>query len=162
MQFSKERSASCNRSRTIEPRGGPGVAPERMPQHLAETAVSNSRLSAEILDHTAENLHDTKDTLGNCCLVSESQVPRTRKHPFTDIGLNSASRIELWKTAYVNCIISPAAFLMDGSQWVARSSRDFMRRYCTYPASTVFTAVSTRSSCPDIVWGKSGRRKLSI
>jgi hypothetical protein len=59
-----------------------GQAPERTPQRhgSAETAISVSRLPAEMLDHVVDHLYDTEDALRNCCLVSKSWIPRTRKH----------------------------------------------------------------------------------
>ncbi|KAF9644347.1 hypothetical protein BDM02DRAFT_3103092, partial [Thelephora ganbajun] len=42
-------------------------------------------LPPETLDYIVDFLHDNRETLEQCCLVSKSWVPRARKHLFADI-----------------------------------------------------------------------------
>ncbi|KAF9644805.1 hypothetical protein BDM02DRAFT_3066647, partial [Thelephora ganbajun] len=55
---------------------------------LTQTTMSNPYhvcLPPEILDYIVDFLHDTPETLKQCCLVSKSWVSRTRKSLFADI-----------------------------------------------------------------------------
>jgi hypothetical protein len=70
--------------------------------------MSNPRLPAETLDHIVDYLHDTKDALRNCSLVSKSWVPRTRKHLFADISLPTAKSLRSWKETFPDPSTSPA------------------------------------------------------
>ena len=66
-------------------------------------------LPPEILDLTIDHLHDDSATLKACCLVSESWVPRARKHLFAHVEFyESASPIESWMTAFPDPSNSPA------------------------------------------------------
>ena len=67
-------------------------------------------LPAEMLDHVVDYLHDTQDTLRNCCLVSKSWVPRTRKHLFADIGFPTAKSLQSWKETFPDPSTSPAYY----------------------------------------------------
>ena len=74
------------------------------------TAMSNPHrnLPPEILDHFIDLLHDEPETLKQCCLVSKSWVPRTRRHLFADIKFRSASDLESWKKTFPDAANSPA------------------------------------------------------
>ncbi|KAF9789288.1 hypothetical protein BJ322DRAFT_975360, partial [Thelephora terrestris] len=52
-----------------------------------ETLMSDSRLPQEITDYILDLLHDEPKTLRQCCLVSRSWTPRTRKHIFGTVRL---------------------------------------------------------------------------
>jgi hypothetical protein len=65
-------------------------------------------LPAELLDHIVDYLHDTGDALRNCCLVSKSWIPRTRKHLFADIMFLGAEDLRLWKNTFPDPSTSPA------------------------------------------------------
>jgi hypothetical protein len=77
---------------------------------LAETTMSDPRLPAEMLDHIIDHLHDTRDALRNCCLVSKSWIPRTRKYLFADIKFPTAKSMQSWKKTFPNPSISPAYY----------------------------------------------------
>jgi len=62
----------------------------------------------EILDYTVDLLHDEPQTLKNCCLVSKSWVPRTRKHLFAKIEFRSAAALNSWKKTFPDPVNSPA------------------------------------------------------
>ncbi|KAF9642570.1 hypothetical protein BDM02DRAFT_3105483, partial [Thelephora ganbajun] len=47
--------------------------------------MSDPHLPPEVCDYIVDLLHNKPDTLGWCCLVSRSWIPRTRKHLFADI-----------------------------------------------------------------------------
>jgi len=69
-----------------------------------------SYLPAETLDHIIDLLHDESETLKQCCLVSKSWVPRTRKHLFADIKFNSPSHLESWQKTFPDVGNSPAYY----------------------------------------------------
>jgi len=70
--------------------------------------MSNPRLPREILDYVVDLLHDKPDALKQCCLVSKSWVPRTRKHLFANINFDCASDLEQWKETFPDPANSPA------------------------------------------------------
>ena len=72
--------------------------------------MSNLHLPAELLDHVVDYLHDTQDTLRNCCLVSKSWVPRARKHLFADIGFPTEESVRSWKETFPDPSTSPAHY----------------------------------------------------
>ena len=59
-----------------------------------------SYLPPEILDYIIDLLYDEVETLGECCLVSKSWVPRTRKHLFAEVAFQAAAELELWKKTF--------------------------------------------------------------
>jgi hypothetical protein len=67
-------------------------------------------LPAEMLDHVVDCLHDAQDALRNCCLVSKSWVPRTRKYLFADIRFPTAKSLQSWKETFPDPSISPAHY----------------------------------------------------
>jgi hypothetical protein len=72
--------------------------------------MSNSRLAFELLDHTVDLLHDSRDTLKSCCLVSKSWIPRARKHLFASINLSTAEDLQAWKAMFPDPSTSPACY----------------------------------------------------
>ena len=74
------------------------------------TAMSNPCLPAEILDHIVDLLHDTEGALRNCCLVSQSWIPRTRNQLFADIGFFAAENLRSWKDTFPDPSTSPARY----------------------------------------------------
>jgi len=89
---------------------GPKPAPERMLYLLTETAMSSPHLPAELLDHVVDVLHGTRNALRNCCLVSKSWVPRTRKHLFASGRFITAKELQSWKKAFPDPSTSPAHY----------------------------------------------------
>ena len=75
---------------------------------LTETTMSDPYLPPETLDYIIDFLHDEPETLKECCLVSKSWIPRTRKHLFADIKFNSADDLEMWKKTFPDHSGSPA------------------------------------------------------
>jgi len=71
----------------------------RMPAHT-ETTMSSPRLPAELLDHIVDHLHDTEDALRNCCLVSKSWIPRTRKHLFAEVQFGGPEDLDAWEETF--------------------------------------------------------------
>ena len=72
--------------------------------------MSDPHLPPELLDHIVDHLHDTQDALRNCCLVSKSWIPRTRKHLFADIAFHTTESLQSWKAAFPNPSTSPAHY----------------------------------------------------
>jgi len=72
--------------------------------------MSNPYLPAEILDHIVDLLRDTTYPLRNCCLVSQSWTPRTRKHLFADIKLYTVKNLQSWKNKFPDPSTSPAHY----------------------------------------------------
>ena len=81
-------------------------APKTRPSPKA--AMSNPRLPPEILDYTIDLLHDEPGALKQCCLVSKSWVPRTRRHLFARIDFDSTHELEAWKRSFPDPTNSPA------------------------------------------------------
>jgi hypothetical protein len=76
----------------------------------AKTTMPNPHLPAETLDHVVDLLHDTRDALRNCCLVSKSWIPRTRKHLFADIRFRTVKSLQSWKETFPDHSASPARY----------------------------------------------------
>jgi hypothetical protein len=72
--------------------------------------MSDPPLPADILDHVADHLHDKPETLKQCCLVSKSWIPRTRKHLFADIKLGAIRGLWSWKRTFPDPLTSPARY----------------------------------------------------
>src|SRR5258708_5038416 len=72
--------------------------------------MSNPRLPAETLDHIVDFLHDTKHALRNCCLVSKSWIPRTRKHLFANVRIGSVKNLQSWKETFPDPSTSPGGY----------------------------------------------------
>ena len=69
--------------------------------------MSNPYLPQEILDEIIDLLHDHRDALKRCCLVSESWVPRTRQHLFAKIEFKPEN-YDKWKKTFTDPMNSPA------------------------------------------------------
>ena len=91
-------------------------------------------LLPEIFDCIVDILHDKPETLKECCLVSKSWVPRTRKHLFADIKIRIIDDLKSWnetfpdpstsparhaKTLFVGCPHVVVAACMDPGSWTA-------------------------------------------
>ena len=72
--------------------------------------MSRPRVPAELQDHIVDLLHDKKDALESCCLISKSWVSRTRKHLFADITFRTPENVWSWKTTFSNPSVSPARY----------------------------------------------------
>jgi hypothetical protein len=72
--------------------------------------MSNPYFPAETLDHIVDHLHDAKDALRNCSLVSRSWIPRTRRHLFADISFPTTRSVRSWKKTFPDPANSPARY----------------------------------------------------
>ena len=72
--------------------------------------MSNPRLPPELFDHIVDHLYDQPKTLKQCCLVSKSWIPCTRKHLFDEIVFRRRIEIEMWKIAFPNPVNSPGRY----------------------------------------------------
>jgi len=72
--------------------------------------MTNLRLPTETLDHVVDFLRDTECALRNCCLVSKSWIPRSRKHIFASITFLNQKELGSWKTAFPDPSTSPANY----------------------------------------------------
>ena len=68
----------------------------------------NPYLPQETLDYIVDLLHDERETLKECCLVSKSWIPRARKHLFAGIKFGSVGNLESWKKTFPDPPSSPA------------------------------------------------------
>ena len=84
--------------------------PELSAKRQNETTMSKPRLPPELLDHTVNLLQDTEPALRNCCLVSKSWIPRTRKYLFADITLRVEGELESWKEIFPDPSTSPSCY----------------------------------------------------
>lgn len=67
-----------------------------------------TRFPPEIFDNVVDLLHDKPEALKRCCLVSKSWVPRSRKHLFFVVTLDTPSKLEAWKKTFPDPSNSPA------------------------------------------------------
>jgi hypothetical protein len=67
-------------------------------------------LPAEMLDHVVGHLHNKPVTLKQCCLVSKSWIPRTRKHLFADARFQAAENLRSWRETFPDPLTSPARY----------------------------------------------------
>jgi hypothetical protein len=72
--------------------------------------MSNPHLPSEMLDHIVGHLHDAEDALRNCCLVSKSWIPRTRKYLFADVKFPTEERLRSWEETFPDPSTSPAHY----------------------------------------------------
>ena len=72
--------------------------------------MSGSRLPPEISDSIVDLLHDEPQALEQCCLVSKSWVPRTRRYLFRRIQFQHYADVSAWKKAFPNPANSPAYY----------------------------------------------------
>ena len=75
-----------------------------------QTAMSNHHLPPEMVDHTVDFLHDEPETLKQCCLVSKSWIPRTRKHLFASVKFFLKKDVASWKETFPDPSDSPAHY----------------------------------------------------
>jgi hypothetical protein len=64
-------------------------------------------LAQELLDHIADYLHDDRESLQGCSLVSKSWVSRTRKHLFAYVTFRTGENLQLWKHMFPDPLSSP-------------------------------------------------------
>ena len=97
----------------------------------------SARLPTELLDHIADLLHDTGEALTNCCLISKSWIPRTRRHIFADVAFLTDEDLESWKETFPDPSKSPAHYTKnlsidylrvkvaegEGDRWIGGFSR---------------------------------------
>ena len=77
-----------------------------------ETMISNRGIPPETLDHIVDQILDDsfrrRDALRQCCLVSRSWVPRTRRHLFADLIFEISRDLKKWKKTFPDPSTSPA------------------------------------------------------
>jgi len=76
----------------------------------AEATMLNPYLPPEILDYIVDLLHDNPNALKECCLVSKSWTPRTRKHIFANVELYTEEDLESWKELFPDPSTSPSRY----------------------------------------------------
>ena len=72
--------------------------------------MPNRGLPLEILDHIVDFLHDNREPLSQCCLVSKSWIPRVRKHIFAVVKFRTLDDIDTWKKTFPDPSNSPAQY----------------------------------------------------
>ena len=65
-------------------------------------------LPVELLDYILDFLHDARDAIESCCLVSKSWIPRTRQILFADVAFDSPEKLQSWKNMFPDPSTSPA------------------------------------------------------
>ena len=75
-----------------------------------QTTMPNRSLPPEIPDHIVGFLHDNKELLSQCCLVSKLWVPRVRKHIFAVVKFRTLDDIDAWKKTFPDPFNSPAHY----------------------------------------------------
>jgi len=74
------------------------------------TETSMSILPNELLDHIVDLLHDSRAPLRNCCLVSKSWVPCTRRHLFAEVEFQTARNLRSWEETFPDPSTSPSCY----------------------------------------------------
>ena len=69
-----------------------------------------SSLSAEVLDHVVDFLHDSTKVLKSCYLVSKSWVPCSRRHIFASVAFRTPIDLEIWKETFQDSSTSSAFY----------------------------------------------------
>jgi hypothetical protein len=77
---------------------------------LAYPTMPRSPLPQEISDYVVDLLHDERDALKTCCLVSRSWIPRTRKHLFHEVAFHSFDDFEAWYETFQDPVNSPGCY----------------------------------------------------
>src|ERR1700753_32043 len=72
--------------------------------------MPHPRLPPEISDYIADILHDEPGTLKQCCLVSKTWVPRTRKLLFGRINFKQPAEVDAWKKIFPDPANSPGFY----------------------------------------------------
>src|ERR1700753_2421214 len=72
--------------------------------------MPNPHLPAELLDDIVDLIHDARNALKSCCLVSKSWIPRTRKHLFANVAFHSCEELQSWKNRFPDPSTSPACY----------------------------------------------------
>ena len=72
--------------------------------------MSCPRLPPEVSEYVIDLLHSQPETLGGCCLVSKSWVPRARKHLFRHVRLRSFDDLKAWQKNFPDPANSPAYY----------------------------------------------------
>ena len=65
-------------------------------------------LPEELLDHIVDFLYDGERVSRECCLVSKSWIPRTRKHLFVHAKFVTENDLKSWKKTFPDPLASPA------------------------------------------------------
>ena len=63
-----------------------------------------------MLDYVVDHLHNKPGTLKQCCLVSKSWIPRTRKHLFANVKFLAAEDLRSWREMFPDPSTSPARY----------------------------------------------------
>ena len=79
---------------------------------LTQTTMLKPSLPPEIHDHIVDFLHYDTQALSQCCLVSKSWIPRTRKHLFAIVLFGSPDDIHTWKEMFPDPSSSPAHYAL--------------------------------------------------
>jgi len=69
-----------------------------------------SNLPAEMLDHIVDLLDGSQTPLRNCCLVSKSWIPRTRRHLFAEVRFQTTKSLQSWQKTFPDPPTSPARY----------------------------------------------------
>ena len=67
-------------------------------------------LPPELVDHIIHLLRGSPKVLRNCCLVSKSWIPRTRRYLYADIEFRTATSLQTWKRTFLDPLTSPACY----------------------------------------------------
>lgn len=78
----------------------PITRPESRLQLDQSHHMSDLHIPQEICERIIDLLYDQPRTLRQCCLVSRSWVPRTRKYLFCDVWIDCSDEIHAWKNTF--------------------------------------------------------------
>ena len=135
----REHTGPCGhrgaKERKSEPPGTSAKADALASVLWTNTTMSNPYLPPGILDYIIDLLHDNPRALKECCLVSKSWIPPTRKHLFAHVRFGveadldetfpdpSTSPARYTKTLHVGCLDAVTPADTEPGGWI----RDFSR-----------------------------------
>ena len=89
---------------------GPRPASKRMLYRPNQTTMLTPHIPSELLDQIVSLLRNSKRALMDCCLVSKSWVPHTRRHLFAVIRFDTGERLRSWKDTFPDPSTFPARY----------------------------------------------------
>ena len=85
-----------------------GIVKPKAPSFTQTTMSNYPRLPQELLDLIVDILHDDPELLKQCCLVSKSWIPRSRKHLFARVEILRVRDLLWWDKLWPDPADSPA------------------------------------------------------
>ena len=106
------------------------------------------RPPSEIFDDIIDLLHDDRNTLKCCCLLSKSWIPRARRHLFRRIKIDGPSHLKAGRELFPDPAESPAchvrSLVIRGSDVQDAEESGWIRSFINVTDFTVFVAENSK------------------